>query len=466
MKTHSFSKRIALNFMATTAILIILIFSSIYLVVFRTVYKHLNDDLEAEYLEISHNIVILDNQLIFANETEWNEPEHAQIEVNPTFIQVTDTTGQIIKRSSNLRTSSLPVLKNEAQETFFDTKLSGSGVRQLQVVLKDENNRKAGFISIAIPLDESQMVLKNLFTILLSLFPIVLLVLYFTSRFIAQKSISPVGLLTDSASKISRENLNERLPLPARKDELYILTGTINKLLDRIEQTLIREKQFSSDASHELRTPLSVLKGTLDLMLRKPREPEYYIEKSGTCLAEVNRMAVLVDQLLLLARYSNKSNSKKETVVNLYELIDQVINRHVQTIETKDISIFRDIDKNLMVRTDVFMLEQIVENIFSNALKYSYSDSTVGMIAFRKDGEIRLTIKDEGIGMNEDELQYIFNRFFRADESRSSQTKGFGLGLAIAKGFADILSLKINVKSCPGAGSSFTIIFNKSDNAS
>ncbi len=459
MKTHRFSKRIAFNFMASTAILIILIFLSIYLVVFRTVYRHLDNDLEAEYHEISHSIVMLDDKIIFANKAEWEEAEHAEIEVNPTFIQVTDTLGQVIKRSPNLRKTSLSVIKSEDTKAFFNARLSGGWVRQLQVELTNEKDRQSGYISIAIPLDESQMVLKNLLIILLALFPVILFILYFVSRFIAQKSISPVIVLTDSSEKISRENLNERIPLPARKDELYVLTSSINSLLDRVEQTLMREKQFSSDASHELRTPLSVLKGTLELMLRKPRDPEYYIEKTGTCLNEVNRMAVLVDQLLLLARYGKKNTPTASTPVNLSELADKVISRHVQIINEKGISIFLDIEKNIVVRTDAFMLEQIIENIFTNALKYSFSNSTIGILVSKQEQKIVLTIKDEGIGMTEDEVRQIFNRFFRADESRNAQTKGVGLGLAIAKRFADILDLKIDVKSQARVGSVFSLIF-------
>ncbi|HKK41180.1 MAG TPA: HAMP domain-containing sensor histidine kinase [Bacteroidales bacterium] len=459
MRELSYSKRIAFNFMFATALLVIVIYLSISLVVFRTVYSHLNDDLYAEYEEIKNSIVIIDGKIIFANPAEWTENEHGQIEVNPTFIQVSDSSGKVIRRSSNLFGTSLELVKNRRKKDFFNTRLSSGMVRQLQMTLNDELNNKAGYISVAIPLDESRMVLKNLFITLVISFPVVLLFLYFITRIIAQKSIAPVKALTHTAEKITRENLTERIDLPENKDELFLLTATINRLLDRIEETIIREKQFSSDASHELRTPLSVLKGTLELMNRKPRDPAYYVEKTNTCIYEVNRMSVLVDQLLLLARYEKAIDPSQLTRVSPGDIINKIIARHASSIDEKSISLFLNIDESLRVLTDEIMVEQIIENLFNNALKYSYPNSTIGIFSTRVAQDVLLTVKDEGIGMTQKEIALIFNRFFRADESRNNNVRGYGLGLSIAKRFADLLNIEIRVESIPNKGSSFTLVF-------
>lgn len=459
MNGQSYSNRIALNFMTATAVLVMVIFTSIYLVVYKTVYNHLNDDLDAEYREVANGIEIFDGQFIFTDQAEWSEIEHGQIEVNPIFIQVADTTGNIIKKSPNLMRTSLVILENEDRKIFFNSELSTGRIRQLQMILPNQLDEKAGYISVAVPLEESQRVVKNLLMILLSAFPVVLLVLYFITRFIAQKSIAPVKILTERAGKISRENMNERISLPPRKDELYTLTITINNLLDRIEDMVIRERQFSSDASHELRTPLSVLKGTLGLMIRKPRDPSYYIEKTNTCLEEVDRMSVLVDQLLLLARYEKDAIPYTLRATNLTDLINNIIARHANTLELKGIILNLDVERNLTVMTDPFMTEQILENIFSNALKYSFHNGIIKIFSNGSGHQLSLTIKDEGIGMNNEELLQIFNRFFQADKSRSAVVKGHGLGLAIAKRFADLLQITIHVESRPGKGSSFTLVF-------
>jgi signal transduction histidine kinase len=459
MKAQSYSKRIALNFLTATAILILVIFCSIYLVIYKTVYNSIDEDLETESQEILNSVVIFDDQVIFTNQGEWDENEHAQIEVNPTFIQVSDSLGNILRRSPNLLGKSLDLVKNENRKIFFNTQLPTGQVRQFQMIMTNDLNKKTGYISVAIPLEASLMVLKNLQIILLSAFPFVLFILYIITRFIAQRSIMPVKLLTESAGLIRHENLNERIALPQRKDELYILTGTINSLLDRIEDAMIREKQFSSDASHELRTPLSVLKGTLELMIRKPRDHAYFIEKTGTCLEEVNRMSVLVDQLLLLARYEKEIMVSKLVATSVPVLLNKIIVRSADSIEQKGIILDLNINQNLTVLTDPFMFEQILENIFSNALKYSNANGTINIFSTSTPQTRSVTFQDEGFGMDKEELDQIFNRFYRADQSRSSHVKGYGLGLAIAKRLADLLRIKIVVESQPGKGSAFTLFF-------
>jgi signal transduction histidine kinase len=462
MKKQSFSNRIAFNFMLATAVLIIVIFAVVYLVVHKTVETSLKDDLTTEGIEVAEGLVLLTDSIVFADEAEWQEKEHGQVEVNPIFIQVADSAGKVLRRSPNLMGTSLAIDKNETGDVYFNSSLSGVRIRQFQLLLKNGLGQQAGFVSVAIPLEESHMVLRNLFIILLTGFPVALVILYFITKFIAKKSISPVLVLTERAEKITRENLNERIPFPAIEDELHTLTGTINSLLDRMEDTLLREKQFASDASHELRTPLSVLKGTLEIMIRKPRPSAYYIEKAATCFSEVNRMSILVDQLLLLARYESKTVMANLSKVSLEQLVHRIIARNVNSLEEKNLTINLKIGENTMVITDAFMTEQILENIFSNAVKYSYPNQAIEIFTDRSDDQVFLTVKDEGVGMEKEELSKIFDRFYRADKSRSAQSKSHGLGLAIAKRFADLLQIKISVVSQPGKGSSFTLAFPSS----
>lgn len=456
---RSFSQRIALNYILATAILIVSTFVLIYLVVFQTVYSHLDDDLYTEFREVSGGILVRQSHVEFLNQGEWDENEHGQVEVNPTFIQVTDAGGKVIRKTPNLQDSSLEMVEQKTGGTYFNSQLSGQFVRQFQHVFVDQNGYTAGTISVAIPLEESQMVLKNLLITLLILFPIALVILYLTSKLIAQKRIAPVSLLTNSAEKITRENLNERIPLPEVEDELFTLTTSINKLLDRLEETVLHEKQFSSNASHELRTPLSVLKGKLDLMIRKPRSEAYYVEKATACLNEVNRMSDLVDQLLLLARYEHTDVLVRKNSVNVSEIVDAIIARDSAGIEQKSIGLELNIAPHVTVYSDVFMLEQILENIISNAIKYSGEGTIVYIESAEMDGLLTLRIRDEGIGMSKDELSRIFQRFYRVDESRNTRIKGYGLGLAITMRLAELLNIKIKVQSEVNKGTTFTLRF-------
>ena len=166
-------------------------------------------------------------------------------------------------------------------------------------------------------MQESEIVLENLQKALLVSFPIILIILFFTTRYIAGKSIAPINNVITTANRITRENLRERISLPENKDEIHLLISTINELLNRLEDNLLREKQFTSDASHELRTPLSVIKGTLEVLIRKPREIHQYEEKINYCIRETDRITKLIDQLLFLARYDSGKVLPNKIKINI-----------------------------------------------------------------------------------------------------------------------------------------------------
>lgn len=459
MRKTSFSKRISLYFLLATVALIVVSFTAIYVVVYRTVYNHLDDDLNAESLEVYSGIVTLSDRMIFANPNEWNEGEHNQIEVNPTFIQITDIAGRVLKKTPNLIQGQLKIYPELKTKKYFDSHLAKSSVRQLQMPISNHLGKTFGYLSIAIPLDESQLVIRNLRMVLLLILPMVLFVLYYVVNLIAKKSIGPVYELTNAAQKITSENLNQRIQLPKYKDELYILVNTINNLLNRLEDAVLREKQFTADASHELRTPLSSLKGTFEVMLRKPREPEYYIQKIEYGLTEVNRMTVLVEHLLLLARYEGNSIPVNPQKIRLEELVHDLVVRLEKQLDENNISLKLQVPSDFELFADRFMLEQVLENLLTNAIKYSNQDGEVEVELKKTGTKTTLIIRDYGIGMTKQQVEMIYERFYRADESRNFSVMGNGLGMAIVKRFADILHLKINIESEPGNGTMVEVVF-------
>ena len=464
MTKTSFSNRIALYFLSATAMLIVVIFVAIYIVVSGSVYRYLDEDLKAESSELQNGIVTFNERIIIANLKEWDEGEHNQIEVNPTFVQITDTTGAILKQSPNLVREKLGIFPEYKIQFFFNTHLDKSSVRQVQTPITIDG-RTIGFLSVAIPLDDSLLVLKNLRMVLIFVFPLVLLIIYFIVVFIARKSIDPVYQLTQAAQKITRENLNQRIQLPKYKDEIYTLVNTINKLLDRLEDAVLREKQFTADASHELRTPLSSLKGTLEVLLRKQREPEQYIEKIQYGLSEVNRMTILVEHLLLLARYEAGAIPVNLQNIQIEEMVHRIAVRLSERLDKNHISLNINIPTDTDIFSDRFMLEQILENLTTNAVKFSNHGEEVE-IGFRNDYSQRiLWVRDQGIGMTPQQIDLIFDRFYRVDESRNFAVKGNGLGMAIVKRFADILELKINISSKPGNGTLVEVIFPSKNNS-
>lgn len=453
--------RISSYFIGVTAILTAILFLTIYAVVSDTVYRHLDSDLNLESLEVINSLVILDNKFVFANPFEWNEREHGQIEVNPIFVQVIDTSDNILKKTGNLLGGRLKFLPGLNQREYFNTQLSGAPTRQLQVPITNPVGVTLGYLIIAMPLEESALVLDNLRIVLLVAFPLVLIFLFSISRYIAGKSIKPINQVINTAEKITKENLEQRIEMPQHKDEIYTLTSTINELLNRLQDAVLREKQFTADASHELRTPLSVIKGTLEVLIRKPREQEEYVSKIRYCINEVDRISNLVDQLLILARYESGKALPIFTKVNLTKSIETVLLRLRESIKQNLIEINFDSRKFSYILADESMLEIILENIISNSIKYSGNSKKIDISIRENDLLVKLNIKDYGIGLGKEEISKIFDRFYRADKSRTSRIIGSGLGLAIVKRLTELQNFKTEISSNTGSGTNFSITFER-----
>lgn len=455
----SFKNRIALLYLISSATLVAVLFLVIYSIVYTTVFHHLNKDLEFEANKHRNELKVQNNRLSFRDKTEWLEREHRNIEVNPVFIQVIDREGRLLDKSPNLKEGQLEYDPAQTDFEYFNTQLSGKAIRQLQVAVAVDE-RPVGHLLVAMSLEDAQMVLFNLKRVLLLAFPLVLLVLFFIARLIAGRSIAPVRSIIQTANRISSKNLNDRIELPRNKDELYTLVLTINDLLDRIENMIEREKQFTSDASHQLRTPLAVLKGTLEVLIRKPREPEAYIEKIRSSIQEIDRMNHLVDQLLLLARFESQKKGMEYRRFDLVETIDTVLQRLDSSIRAKKMSIHFDVTQNHPVTSDFYMLDIILENILTNAIKYSPAGSLLDIRLKQEASRTVCRIEDRGVGMRAKELSRIFDRFYRSDALQHPGIKGSGLGLSIVKRMCDLLNIDIQVESTPNEGTSVQLVFS------
>ena len=459
MKPFNLKNRIALNYILATSVSITLLFSLIYFVVFRTVYSHLDSDLDAEISEVYSGLVVLNDTLIFANPYEWDEKEHGKIEVNPTFVQVINTEGKSLRRTPNMRGSNLSFNKSLGEKKYFNTNFSSSPVRQLQMSIQNPIGKVLGYLLVAIPLKESEIVLKNLSYTLLACYPLVLIILFILSRFIAGKVVAPINKVIDTATRITKENLDERIDLPKHHDEIYILTLTINNLLNRIEDVVIREKQFTADASHELRTPLSIIKGNLEVLIRKPRETQQYLEKINYVINEIDRMSHLVDQLLDLARIESSHIKPNFTQFDLKILVADIRLRLSNLLLEKSLVIELQGDKELLVRADFSMVEVMINNIISNAIKYSKLNGRIEISFTRTAHSIECQIRDNGCGIPKNQLSKVFDRFYRVDESRNSQTTGKGLGLAIVKRLAELQNIGIQIDSEVNIGTTVSLSF-------
>lgn len=459
MQQLSFKNRIASNYLISTALLIFVVFCVIYAIVRFSVYVKVNNDIKLEVAKHLKEIEVKENCVLLIREKQWKKVQFNKVDISPAFIQFVDELGALVDKSPNLKQKKLSYYPLAINNVLFDARLENTSIRQIQVPLY-QNTKIIGFMIIAMSLEDSAMVLNNLFFILMVAYPLILLVLFLIARFIAGRSIKPISSIIQTSNIITKDNLKSRIPLPVNRDELHLLSETINNLLDRIENAIEREKQFTSDASHELRTPLAVIKGTMEVLVRKPRTEQEYKDKINFCINEVNRLNNLVDELLLLARFENQKKSLKIEKISLNALFLDVISRNSTIINEKKLKCIANFSKDFYVETDSYLFTIISNNILTNAVKYSQSNSTITFDIKETKKGVTCTISDNGIGIAEEDLQKIFDQFYRSKSTNHPEIKGTGLGLSIVKRLCLLLQIDLNIQSKENVGTQVFLNFS------
>ena len=456
----SIRNRVSGLFLMVTASLMIMVFVLIYVQVESDVYSHVDEELNEEAGEFLEGLEVTGSGVLFKDQAEWMERSHITVDFYPKFVQIVTagSTPEIVRKSFNLFSDTLRYDPSLDEIAFYNSNIAGASVRQVQVpVFHGKNAGAAAWVLVAVPLEESLFVLSDLRTALPFCLPVILFILFFVTRFIAGKSLAPLEQVIDTAEKITQKNLDERIELPVNRDELYRLSSTINGLLDRLQAVYTREKQFTADASHELKTPLASILGTLEVLIRKPRNLDHYKARIGFCIDELKRMSGLIDQLLLLARYDSAAFRPEISVFDAKGTLAKVLGRNDEQIREKELDVTVRNDGTAMVRADASILEIMLDNIFSNAVKYSERGGTVSIDLGNRGDKIACSVTDAGPGISPEEIDRVFERFYRVDKSRNSQTSGTGLGLAIVKKLADIQSITVHLSSTEQEGTVVTL---------
>lgn len=252
--------------------------------------------------------------------------------------------------------------------------------------------------------------------------------------------------------------------------ELQSIEVALNNLLHRMKESERQQTRFVSDASHELRTPISVIQGYVNMLDRWGKEDESVLEESIEALkTESEHMKELIEQLLFLARGDSGRNTLKKIDFDLVEVIQEVWEESMMIDENhryvfKQARVKEDMTTEpIMVNGDVAMIKQSIRIFVQNAAKYSNVGDSITFSVKNDNNRIAYSIQDEGIGMQENDVSHIFERFYRSDEARNGETGGSGLGLSIAKWIVDAHGGSINVLSRPDFGTRFTVYLQKAE---
>ena len=391
--------------------------------------------------------------------------EHYDPETNNLFVRIVQPNGTVVYESgephdrsfSPPQMSFLPNLKEPRAEV-------------------DANNQRLVFIRpYTLPQGESyqiQMVaslrpvqtsLQGLWHVELLLFPFALLISASGSAVLVSRSLNPIRQVIATARRINSGNLRQRLVEISSGDEIQELTRTLNQMLDRLEASFKQMIQFTADASHELRTPLTVIRGNLELVLRSkaalnsyPRAAEVQ-ETLAQTLEEAERLSKTVSQLMELTQLDSGEIRLEHEAFDLTELVATTVDQMKLLAEDKQIQLETQLSPQVKVQGDRYRLKQVLLNLIDNAIKYCPAGTRIQIQLAPADAGCRLEVKDNGPGIPREEIQRLFDRFYRIDKARSREIGGSGLGLSICKSICEGHGGRIEAESDLGQGSTFRV---------
>lgn len=279
---------------------------------------------------------------------------------------------------------------------------------------------------------------------------------------ITTRAFLPIEKISTATDHIvSGTDLTKRIDIGPGKDEIHQLASTINDMLDRLERSFETEKQFTSDASHELRTPLSVIKAHTEFALEFAENEEDYKEALEIINRQSDKVTSLLSQLLFFTRLEQSNKNITLSEGNLSNFVESIFND--RAILLRDNREFvSHIEKDIIARYDESLLSRLINNLLDNAQKYSFDGSTIKLTLEETSTSIKLSVEDNGKGISSENLEKIWNRFYREDESRFETTdNSFGLGLSMVKEIASLHKGKIEVHSQLNVGSIFTLTLPK-----
>ncbi|ATV34739.1 coaggregation-regulating histidine kinase CarS [Fusobacterium pseudoperiodonticum] len=322
--------------------------------------------------------------------------------------------------------------------------------------LQDEDDWIRGIY----PLGKVQKEIETFWNIAIALSVLFIIFVVIVGYRIIKNAFKPVKQISNTALEIKRsKDFSNRIELEdSNDDEIHKMASTFNEMLDTVEEVFIHEKQFSSDVSHELRTPITVILAQSDYALQYSDTLEETKESLEVINRHAKRMTNLINQIMELSKLERQKEIEKEKI-NLSNIVLQLLEDYKPLLESKNLNLIYNVEKDLRIQGNKIMLERVFLNILMNAVKFTKTNIEVSLI--REGKTAVLKIRDDGIGISEENKKFIWERFFQVNDSRNKEeNKGSGLGLSMVKKIVDLHSATIDLESELEQGTCFTIKFN------
>ena len=274
---------------------------------------------------------------------------------------------------------------------------------------------------------------------------------------IAKRGIRPVQEITTMAERTGSQNLKTRIEPAGYPVELAALARTFNAMLDRLEEAFERLSRFSADIAHELRTPVNNIRGEAEVTLSKNRPSGEYREALTSCLEESSRLSALIESLLFLARAESPGTHLTRETVRVDKELAAVRDYYEAVAAEAGVTLTVEAADGIPADLDRVLLQRAIGNLVENAISHTPAGGSIRLSADTKDGRVAIKVSDTGTGIPPHALTRVFDRFYRADTARSSQSGHMGLGLAIVRAIVDLHGGTINISSEVSQGTQVTV---------
>ena len=447
--------RLAVWYFAILAVILVLFSGGIYFTQRRTLNENLNDSLRTR-ATLLQGLIDYDAGGRPTLDLPANPSDPS---LGETFGRLFDMSGSVLSDNSGsfgqvpVDAASLRRAGSGAED--LGTLGSGGAEARVLTVPVSQNGQIVGILQIGQSTSDVKSTLHNLLLILAVGIPLSLVLASIGGWWLSSRALSPIDHVTKMAQEITGHDLSRRLNLDLPDDEVGRLARTFDGMIARLDAMFQRQRQFTADASHELRTPLTAIQGQIDVALTRPRDAAEYQRVLTAVNQQADRMTRLVGGLLMLARSDAGAMPITREPVEVKLLVESVARQIEPLARTKSIDIAIDAGNPVIVLGDQDLLLQLLLNLADNAVKYTDDGSIT--IGWRSDDRgVELFVRDTGLGIPEEHLQRVFERFHRVDVARSRERGGAGLGLAICKWIAEAHGGRMNVASSP-AGSTFSV---------
>jgi heavy metal sensor kinase len=342
------------------------------------------------------------------------------------------------------------------QKNFISAEMHGEQQVQLFLLQSANTPEATEFLAVVQPVSEVKDTLAAYTRVLYFVIPITAVLAAGCGFLLIWRMLKPVNAMIKTAQDIQEKDLSRRIEVQSN-DELGRLAATLNQTFERLQQAFKRERQFTSDASHELRTPLSIMQSEATLALKKERSNDEYRNSLVSLSQETSHMSSIINKLLVLSRIDSGKENISYSNINFSELLAELALDIDVLCEDKSIHFSSDLNGGVYINGDSVKLRELFLNLLDNAVKFTPSGGKITLSLKNNSVQAVVSVSDTGIGINQEHLPHIFERFYRVEKNSTVENQGAGLGLAICKHIVELHQGQIQVESTPGNGSIFTV---------